>query len=37
MATEIFQARPYQEFAIKKIIENPFIGLFLDMDSAKRL
>lgn len=37
MTTEIFHARPYQEFAIKKIIENPFIGLFLDMGLGKTI
>ena len=35
MTTEIFHARPYQEFAIKKIIEQNAVGLFLDMGMGK--
>ena len=35
MRTEIFRARPYQEFAIKKIIEQNAVGLFLDMGMGK--
>lgn len=37
MENKIFQARPYQEFAIKKIIEKKFIGLFLDMGLGKTI
>lgn len=37
MPNKIFQARPYQEYAIKKIIELPFIGLFLDMGLGKTI
>ena len=32
---EIFHARPYQDFAIKKIIENPAVSLMLDMGMGK--
>lgn len=32
---EIFQARPYQDFAIKKIIENKAVSLMLDMGMGK--
>lgn len=35
MSNEIFNPRPYQEYAIKKITEQPFIGLFLDMGLGK--
>ena len=35
MKTQIFKARPYQEYAIKQIIEKPNIGLMLDMGLGK--
>ena len=35
MSNEEFRPRPYQEYAIKKIIENPAVFLMLDMGMGK--
>ena len=37
MKKQIFKARPYQKFAIEKIIENPAVSLMLDMGLGKTI
>ena len=37
MQKQIFKSRPYQKFAIEKIIEKPAVSLMLDMGLGKTI